>query len=438
MPAEKTGWLQKQGTGVMKSFEKRWVHVSGNILKYGKKENEAKEEINYTNATISKVAPKKKESFCFEIQTTKAKYCFAAESESERDKWIKFFEENKSGEAEKKKLTQADFELMNLIGKGSFGKVIQVKKKDTGDIYAMKVLDKKHIVENQEVDHTMAEKAILQMIRHPFLVNLNWSFQTQDKLFFVLDFVNGGELFYHLQREKKFPLSRVRLYSAEILLALEHLHKNGIIYRDLKPENILLNAEGHICLTDFGLSKTNMKEGDKASTFCGTPEYLAPEVLKGKGYTKAVDFWSYGCLVYEMLTGLPPFYSADVQEMYKKIVDHREGPLKFPSSFDPDALDFLTQLLERDLSKRLSTSDEIKNHKFFTVDGQSLDWKKLYDGGYKPEYIPPVKGKDDVHLVDPMFLEEKADISPSESPVDGGEHFQNFTYVKGDEETEES
>jgi RAC serine/threonine-protein kinase len=198
---------------------------------------------------------------------------------------------------------------MRVVGKGSFGKVMQVKMKKTGKIFAMKMLSKQHIVENNEIEHTMAERAILEKIRHPFLVNLNYSFQSEDKLYFILDFVNGGELFFHLQKEKRFSFERTRFYAAEILLALEALHSAGVLYRDLKPEHMLLHCDGHISVTDFGLCKQGLNAPNaKTDTFCGTPEYLAPEVLLGQGYGKAVDWWSFGSLLFEMLTGLVCFF----------------------------------------------------------------------------------------------------------------------------------
>ena len=181
-----------------------------------------------------------------------------------------------------------DFEMLVVLGRGGFGKVLQVKKKDTGRIYACKVLDKKLLLENDEVEATKMEKEVLRRINHPFIVGMKYSFQTPTKVYLVLDFINGGELFFHLRKERKFSEERCRLYAAELVLALEHLHSMGIIYRDLKPENILLQEDGHVCLTDFGLAKTNVFSGDQTYTFCGTPEYLAPEILRvnqrdGKG-----------------------------------------------------------------------------------------------------------------------------------------------------------
>jgi serine/threonine protein kinase len=187
-----------------------------------------------------------------------------------------------------------------VLGRGGFGKVMQVRKKNTGRVYAMKILHKAKLIESDEVEGTKMEKEVLKRIDHPFIVGLKFSFQTPDKLYLVLDYVAGGELFYHLKREKRFSEERVRYYASELTLALEHLHKLCIVYRDLKPENILLGEDGHVCLTDFGLCKDGLEFGKYTYTFCGTAEYLAPEVLEGRGHDKAVDWWSLGTLMYEM------------------------------------------------------------------------------------------------------------------------------------------
>lgn len=321
------------------------------------------------------------------------------------------FPQNENGEIlvsidyrpnENKHLTIDDFDLLKVIGKGSFGKVMQVRKKDSGKVYALKAIRKSHIVSRSEVTHTLAERTVLARVDNPFIVPLKFSFQSPEKLYLVLSFINGGELFYHLQREGKFDLSRSRFYTCELLSALECLHSLNVIYRDLKPENILLDYKGHIALCDFGLCKLNMKNDDKTTTFCGTPEYLAPELLLGNAYTKVVDWWTLGILLYEMLTGLPPYYDEDVKTMYRKILTN---PLKFPENFDKDAKDLLIKLLSRDPKQRLGANGakEIMDHAFFKL----IDWNKLNSKGYLPPFKPPVRDDQDTSNFDQEFTNEK-------------------------------
>ncbi|KAL3229175.1 Serine/threonine-protein kinase YPK2/YKR2 [Nakaseomyces bracarensis] len=325
-----------------------------------------------------------------------------------------------------KPLSIDDFDLLKVIGKGSFGKVMQVRKKDTKKVYALKAIRKSYIVSKSEVTHTLAERTVLARIDCPFIVPLKFSFQSPEKLYLVLACINGGELFYHLQREGRFDLSRSRFYAAELLCALETLHKMDVIYRDLKPENILLDYQGHIALCDFGLCKLNMKDDDKTDTFCGTPEYLAPELLMGQGYTKVVDWWTLGVLLYEMLTGLPPYYDENVPKMYKKIL---QDPLVFPDGFDRDAKDLLIVLLSRDPQRRLgfNGAEEIKSHPFFA----QLSWKRLLMKGYIPPYKPPVTSATDTSNFDQEFTREK----PIDSVVDEylsesvQKQFGGWTYV---------
>jgi len=327
------------------------------------------------------------------------------------------------------KITKDDFELLTVIGKGSFGKVMQVRKKDDGKIYAMKVLRKEAIIARKQVAHTRAEKSILQKIQHPFIVQLHYAFQTKDKLYMILDYINGGELFFHLKKEGRFQENRVRFYAAEIVCALSHLHSLGIVYRDLKPENILLNSEGHITITDFGLSK-QIKQDEGTHTFCGTPEYLAPEVLKGQGHGIAVDWWSLGTLIYEMLTGLPPFYSQNINIMYQKILN---GELRFPSYVSSEAQSLLEGLLTREVEKRLGSgtdgSQEVKRHTFFN----GIDWEKLERKELETPFKPKVKSDTDTSQIDTAFTQEKPQDSLVETSMNETlskeNNFDGFTFV---------
>ncbi|KAF1957898.1 serine/threonine-protein kinase gad8 [Byssothecium circinans] len=314
-------------------------------------------------------------------------------------------------ENQQKSLSIDDFDLLKVVGRGSFGKVMQVQKRDTHRIYALKTIRKAHIISRSEVTHTLAERSVLAQINNPFIVPLKFSFQSPEKLYLVLAFVNGGELFFHLKKEHTFDINRVRFYTAELLCALEYLHGFNIIYRDLKPENILLDYTGHIALCDFGLCKLNMGEGDRTHTFCGTPEYLAPELLLNGGYDKTVDWWTLGVLLYEMLTGLPPYYDENTNEMYRKILHE---PLHFPNNLVPPvARDLVSRLLDRDPKRRLGVNGaaEIKAHPFF----HSIDWRKLLDRKYEPSFKPNVTDARDTANFDDEFTSEP----PTDSYVPG-------------------
>lgn len=303
---------------------------------------------------------------------------------------------------------------------------MQVRKRDTNRIYAMKILNKSKIVSRSEVTHTLAERIVLAKITHPFIVPLKFSFQTPEKLYLVLAFVNGGELFYHLQQETRFDENRARFYIAELLTALECLHGYNIIYRDLKPENILLDCTGHIALCDFGLCKLNMVDQTTTNTFCGTPEYLAPELLYGQGYTKTVDWWTLGVLLYEMLTGLPPFYDENTNEMYRRIL---EDNLTFPDDMSVRARSLLRGLLNRDPAQRLGNrgAAEIKAHPFFA----EIDWGKLLARRYQPPFKPKVASAADTSNFDDEFTGE----APQDSLAAGSQlsatlqkQFEGFTF----------
>lgn len=329
------------------------------------------------------------------------------------------------------KVTLDDFELLKVIGQGNFAKVMQVKKKDTQKIYAMKILNKKRLEESDQLEHIKTERAVLQYVEHPFLVRLVYAFQSTEKLYMVMDFINGGELFFHLKKLKRFPEDLVKLYAAELFLSLDHLHKHNVVFRDLKPENVLMDKDGHVMLTDFGLAKF-LSNQDRTHTFCGTPEYLAPEVLLQKGHGKPVDWWSYGTLIYEMLVGIPPFYCENVQEMYDRILN---GELVLPDEFiSLECQDLLARLLERDPRRRLGSgptaSEEIRNHPWFS----DLNWEDVYFRRYKPRYKPNVKNEEDTSYFDDEFTKQMPVDSVSATGVLDDKlqrEFEGFTYTEG-------
>lgn len=248
-----------------------------------------------------------------------------------------------------KEVKLEDFKVLKVIGRGSFGKVCLVEYLPNHEVYAMKSLKKDILIEQEQIENTLLEKEILQTIDYPLLCGLVFCFQNEERIFFVMPFLSGGELFQHLRKFRTFDEEKVRFYGAQIALALEYLHKKGIVYRDLKPENILMDDKGYLRLADFGMAK-KLKEDEKAMSFCGTPEYLAPEIITMEGHDKNSDWWSFGILLFEMLCGLPPFYTDNLDKMYDMIKTHQ---VKFPKRYNisEDAKDLIRKLLEKDPKK---------------------------------------------------------------------------------------
>ncbi|XP_054260163.1 ribosomal protein S6 kinase beta-2-like [Macrosteles quadrilineatus] len=332
----------------------------------------------------------------------------------------------------KEKTGPQDFELRKVLGKGGYGKVFQVRKitgQNSGTIYAMKVLRKAAIVRNQkDTAHTKAERNILEAVKHPFIVDLMYAFQTGGKLYLILEYLSGGELFMHLEREGIFLEDTACFYLSEIILALEHLHTQGIIYRDLKPENILLDSQGHVKLTDFGLCKEHIQEGSVTHTFCGTIEYMAPEILTRSGHGKAVDWWSLGALMYDMLTGAPPFTAENRKKTIEKIM---RGKLVLPPYLTPDARDLVRKLLKRTPCQRLGAGpgdgELVKRHPFF----RHINWADVLSRRLEPPFRPALSGDDDVSQFDTKFTKQTPIDSPDESTLSESANmvFQGFTYV---------
>jgi p70 ribosomal S6 kinase len=322
-----------------------------------------------------------------------------------------------------------DFELLSVVGQGAFGKVFQVRHKATDKVYALKVMRKEKILQKDHSEYVRSERDVLTSVQHPFIVTLRFSFQTPSKLYLVLDFINGGHLFYNLFRQGVFSEGVARLYCAEMVLALSYLHSNNIMHRDLKPENVLLDSEGHIKLTDFGLAKGNVEgDNERSNSFIGTMEYMAPEIVDGKGHTKGVDWWSTGVLLYEMLCGLPPFRAKSRNALQQQILTAKP---KYPKFLSSDALNLLKGLLTRDPLKRLGCgpngAEDIKKHPFF----KTINWVKLERGEVQSTFKPTVKCSMSVENFDKIWTDQKPEDSPCGTPSASADAmFRGFTYVQ--------
>ncbi|KAK3722134.1 cAMP-dependent protein kinase catalytic subunit [Vermiconidia calcicola] len=287
----------------------------------------------------------------------------------------------------KGKYTLTDFNFQRTLGTGSFGRVHLVQSKHNSRFYAVKVLKKAQVVKMKQVEHTNDERRMLQRCRHPFLITLWGTWQDSKNIYMVMDFIEGGELFSLLRKSQRFPNPVAKFYAAEVTLALDYLHSMNIIYRDLKPENLLLDRHGHLKITDFGFAK---EVPDITWTLCGTPDYLAPEVVSSKGYNKSVDWWSLGILIFEMLAGFTPFWdSGSPLKIYENIL---KGRVKYPPYIHHDAQDLLTKLITADLTKRLGNlhggSRDVMTHPWFA----EVTWERLAKKDIDAPYVPPVKG----------------------------------------------
>uniref|UniRef100_A0A674P7C7 protein kinase C n=1 Tax=Takifugu rubripes TaxID=31033 RepID=A0A674P7C7_TAKRU len=308
-----------------------------------------------------------------------------------------------------------DYKYISVLGRGHFGKVLLAEFKKTGKLYAIKALKKKDIVTRDEVDSLMSEKRIFEMInasRHPFLVNLHGCFQTGDHVCFVMEYLPGGDLMIHIHNSV-FTEAQTRFYSACVVLGLEFLHLNKIIYRDLKLDNLLMDADGFVKITDFGLCKEGMGHGDRTSTFCGTPEFLAPEVLTDDDYTRAVDWWGMGVLIYEMLVGESPFPGEDEEEVFDSIVN---DDVQYPECIPPGAVPIIQKLLKKNPLKRLGAGErdanEVKGDQFF----EEIDWEALLTKRVKPPFLPSIKESVDVSNFDSEFTRLQPVLSPPPKP----------------------
>ncbi|ELP86520.1 hypothetical protein EIN_034610 [Entamoeba invadens IP1] len=431
---KKAGWLIKEG-GRWKSWKRRFFIFDQKTLSYYKDQLLMQQmgEIPVKLATcIEPVGKYKKHDFVFKIVTPSRTFYINCSDQNDLNDWIDCLKELSArvnvslAKIPKQTVTEDDFEIISLVGKGAFGKVFLVKEKSTGTLYAMKVVTKKQVIEQNEVEHTLTEKNILAKVKHPFLVNLYYSFQTSSALHYVIDYCPGGELYALMQSSKTFKEQRAKFYAAQMVLAIEHLHNQGVIYRDIKPENIMVCEDGYIRLTDFGLSKTDVPDAAKTSTFCGTPEYLAPELVMNVPYTNSIDWWGLGILIYEMLFGAVPFFSEDIQELYRNIL-HKQVTFPANTEITLQCRDVIEHFLRKKPEERFGDVEQIKEHSWFS----DINWEELFSKRIVAPYIPNLSSPTDLSCFNKSITSEDKKIT---GEAVSNEAFKDFTYINHEQQ----
>lgn len=333
----------------------------------------------------------------------------------------------------KRRVGLDDFNFVAVLGRGNFGKVMLAESKNTRQLYAIKVLKKDFILESDEVEGTRSEKRIFLIAnreRHPFLINLHSCFQTENRIYFVMEYISGGDLMWHIQKEL-FSYRRAQFYAAEVLLALKYFHDNGVIYRDLKLDNILLTLDGHIKIADYGLCKEDMWYGRTTGTFCGTPDFMAPEIILDQKYGRAVDWWAFGVLIYQMLLGKSPFRGEDDDEVFDAILS--DEPL-YPINMPRNSVSILQALLTRDPEKRLGSgpkdAEDVMAHPYF----DNINFDDIYHCRVAPPFVPSISSPTDVSNFDKDFTNESPALTPVNSVLTPAmqEKFRGFSYMSGD------
>jgi serine/threonine protein kinase len=433
------GWLTKEGAW-MKSWKQRWFVLTTEQLLYyqtdtGLEKVKPKGVINLNDtfvAELPKAASADETLFYIDVKG-KRRYPIKASCQDERDEWIEAIN-NLRRRLPGFGVCLDDFNQIKVVGQGGFGKVVLVQAKDSMELFAMKIMSKKRIQQNDQVKAVMLEREIAEKTQHVFLVGLSFAFHTMTSVYIGMEFVQGGELFSLLRRQVVLKESDAKLYIAEIALGINHLHEQGIIYRDLKPENVLICSNGHLKITDFGIAKMGVGENSGAQSFCGTPEYFAPEVLQMKrrdapvtSYDLAVDYWSLGILLFEMLVGSLPFQHHQRLKLYQMIV---YKPWKIPSHrrVSPAAETLLHMLLNKEPTERLTTMSLLSSHEFF----EPLDFTKVLALYYQPTFKPTVRDPLDTRNFDDEFtrLHVTQDVAgraydPNDSSADS---FSGFSF----------
>ncbi|XP_058021644.1 RAC-gamma serine/threonine-protein kinase isoform X8 [Ahaetulla prasina] len=422
----KEGWVQKRGEYI-KNWRPRYflLKTDGSFIGYKEKPQDVDLPYPLNNFSVAKCQLMKTErpkpnTFIIRCLqwTTVIERTFHVDTPEEREEWTEAIQ------AVADRLQRQEEERMNCSPTSQIDNIGE-EEMDASTT---------HHKRKDEVAHTLTESRVLKNTRHPFLTSLKYSFQTKDRLCFVMEYVNGGELFFHLSRERVFSEDRTRFYGAEIVSALDYLHSGKIVYRDLKLENLMLDKDGHIKITDFGLCKEGITDAATMKTFCGTPEYLAPEVLEDNDYGRAVDWWGLGVVMYEMMCGRLPFYNQDHEKLFELILME---DIKFPRTLSSDAKSLLSGLLIKDPNKRLGggpdDAKEIMRHSFFV----GINWQDVYDKKLVPPFKPQVTSETDTRYFDEEFTAQTITITPPEKYDEDGmdcmdnerrPHFPQFSY----------
>ena len=440
----KTGTLNYRDDD-QKPWKKIFVSLDGSKLtiKKKKKSSDNIKIIDLTTVSSITFAESSNKPNTFIIETESENDMFSCETEEVCQEWISLLQKAMKGD-QKSTVSIDDFDILKDIGKGSYGKVQLVRHKGTKKIYAMKTLSKTNLAETGLISRTLDERKVLLSIRHPFLIAAHYAFQTNNKVMLITDYAPGGELLARIRAEHHLPMHRVKLYTAQLCEAIGYLHSIGILHRDLKPENVLIDKDGNLRVTDFVFVKVGMSSDPnlKTNSFCGTPDYMAPEVCMGLPYNAAIDWWSLGAIVYEMTFGKPPFYNQNMNLMYKSIIQDDvvfpdEEEVKKFEGFEPVDRAFIECLLIKEPEDRLGSDGDYKSvesHPFF----KDIDFEALRRGELKSDWKPDIKGDDDVSMFDVKYTREMPTLSIDnnvEIDPEIQKQFERFTWVGYSQQT---